>query len=309
MERVVITGATGMIGAALTRACVEAGVRVVAVVRPGSVRLGRLPPSPLVQVVECALMELNRLPERMTGSADAFFHLGWGHTGPAKFDSILYQTENINATLHALTAAKQLGCGVFIGTGSQAEYGPLDLERIGPDSPCSPALAYGICKYAAGKLALLEGERLDLPVAWVRVFSVYGPNDKPTTMIASAVSRMLAGERVAFTPGQQLWDYLYCDDAARALFLLGQRGGGAGGVHCLGSGEARPLAEYIREIAEATGYRLPLQIGALPYAPNQVMRLCADISSLTRETGFVPAVSFEEGIRRTVAAARRNADG
>ena len=304
MERIIITGATGMIGAALTRACVEAGVRVVAVVRPDSARLHCLPISPLVEVVECALTELSQLPKRINGSADAFFHLGWGHTGPAKFENILYQTKNIDATLLALSAAKELGCAVFIGTGSQAEYGPLDLERITPENPCNPKLAYGICKYAAGKLAFLEGERIGLPVAWVRVFSVYGPGDKPSTMIASTLRRMLADERVSFTLGEQLWDYLYCDDAARALYLLGQRGGKASGVFCLGSGNARPLAEYIRSMAKAAGYALPLGIGELSYAPNQVMRLCADISSLTQETGFLPAVSFEEGICRTIEAMR-----
>lgn len=304
MERVIITGATGMIGAALTRACVETGVRVVAVVRPDSARLDNLPDSPLVEVVECALTELEQLTKRIVGKADAFFHLGWGHTGPAKFESILYQTENIDATLRALSAAKEMGCGVFIGAGSQAEYGPLDLARISPESPCNPKLAYGICKYAAGKLAFLEGERIELPVAWVRVFSVYGPGDKPSTMIASTLRRMLANERVSFTPGEQLWDYLYCDDAARALYLLGQRGGKANGVFCLGSGNARPLAEYIRSMADAADYALPLGIGELPYAPNQVMRLCADISSITQETGFLPAVSFEEGIRRTIEAMR-----
>lgn len=304
MERVIITGATGMIGTALTRACVADGVRVVAVVRPDSARLSSLPISPLVEVVECALTELEQLPKRIVGKADAFFHLGWGHTGLAKFESSLYQTENIDATLHALFAAKELGCAVFIGTGSQAEYGPLDLERIAPESPCNPKLAYGICKYAAGKLALLEGERLGLPVSWVRIFSVYGPGDKPSTMIASTLRRMLTNERVSFTPGEQLWDYLYCDDAARALYLLGQRGGKASGIFCLGSGNARPLAEYIRSMAKAANYTLPLGIGELPYAPNQVMRLCADISSLTQETGFLPAVSFEEGIRRTIEAMR-----
>ena len=304
MERVIITGATGMIGAALTRVCVEAGARVVAVVRPDSARLHCLPVSPLVEVVECALTELEQLPKRIVGKADAFFHLGWGHTGPAKFESILYQTENIDATLRALSVAKELGCDVFIGTGSQAEYGPLDLERIAPESPCNPKLAYGICKYAAGKLAFLEGERLGLPVAWVRVFSIYGPGDKPSTMITSTLRRMLAGERVSFTPGEQLWDYLYCDDAARALYLLGRRGGQASGIFCLGSGNARPLAEYIRNMAKIAGYSLPLGIGELPYAPNQVMRLCADISSLTQETGFLPAISFEDGIRRTIETMR-----
>jgi nucleoside-diphosphate-sugar epimerase len=294
-----------MIGAALSHECVQNGVRVTAVLRPDSQKRDRLPSSPLIEPVECALTDLQRLPDLVEGSADAFFHLGWGHTGPAKYDSIFHQTENIDCTLHALHSAKRLGCNVFIGAGSQAEYGPKALPCIGPDTPCSPKIAYGICKYAAGQLALAEGERLDLPVAWVRIFSVYGPGDKPSTMVASTVNRMLYGEPVAFTAGKQIWDYLYCDDAAHALFLLGKRNGASKGVFCLGSGETRQIAEYIKLIADTVGYEQPLQMGSLPYSPNQVMRLCADHTSLTHETGFTPAVSFEEGIRRTVAARRK----
>lgn len=77
-----------------------------------------------------------------------------------------------------------------------------------------------------------------------------------------------------------------------------------GAVYPIGSGSVRPLKEYFEEARDAVDPSLPLGIGMLPYPVNQIMHLQADISSLTRDTGWVPAVSFEEGIRKTVAAFR-----
>ena len=115
----------------------------------------------------------------------------------------------------------------------------------------------------------------------------------------------MAGETPAFTKGEQQWDYLYSGDAAKALLLLGEKGHD-GGVYCLGSGKARPLADYIGMIRDAIDPRLSVALGAVPYAPGQVMYLCADISDLEKDTGFAPRVTFAEGIEKTVDWCRKN---
>jgi nucleoside-diphosphate-sugar epimerase len=78
-----------------------------------------------------------------------------------------------------------------------------------------------------------------------------------------------------------------------------------GAIYPLGSGESRPLRDYFELLRDAVDPALELGLGELPYPPNQVMRLEADISGLTRDTGFVPAVSFEEGVRRVVEQYRQ----
>lgn len=98
-----------------------------------------------------------------------------------------------------------------------------------------------------------------------------------------------------------MWDYIYIDDLIEALYLLGLHGK-PDGVYPIGSGQARPLAEYIRQIQAEIAPDAPLGIGALPYKfgskpDNSVL----DISSLREDTGFAPQVSFEEGIGRTIA--------
>ena len=68
----------------------------------------------------------------------------------------------------------------------------------------------------------------------------------------------------------------------------------------LGSGESRPLYEYIYELRDAIDPNLPLGIGEIPYGPLQVMNLQADICELAKDTGFAPVYTFEKGIRETV---------
>ena len=69
----------------------------------------------------------------------------------------------------------------------------------------------------------------------------------------------------------------------------------------MGSGEARPLAEYITILRDSIDPALKMELGAVPYGPGQVMQLCADIEALREDTGFEPEYSFEQGIQETIA--------
>ena len=297
----VITGATGMIGAALTSLLLERGVRVIALVHPGSKKRGNLPAEhPMLTIVEAGLENLKDLEPQ--SSADAFFHLAWSGTyGDARNDYDL-QLKNVAYTLDAVRLAERYGCTVFVGAGSQAEYGkPKDV--LAPDSPVNPETGYGIAKLAAGQMSRGECHKYGMVQVWTRFFSVYGPGDNAYTMVMSGINQMLDGKRPAYTAGDQLWDYLYCRDAAKAMLLCAEYGTD-GSVYCVGSGKVRPLAEYIEAIRAAVGPQAQVGLGERPYFPGQVMHLQADISTLTRDTGFVPETDFEEGIRRTVAWAK-----
>ena len=114
---------------------------------------------------------------------------------------------------------------------------------------------------------------------------------------------MLNGEAPEYTAAEQMWDYLYSGDAAQAFYLAAEKGRD-GAVYCLGSGQARPLREYIEIMRDEIDPKLTLKFGERPYADTQVMYLCADISALQKDTGFVPRVGFKEGIRETVQWAK-----
>ncbi len=311
IKTAVITGATGMIGTALTQYLLSQGITVAACVRPDSARIERLVEAQKacgqLRIMEADLEDLGAEStcEKLCaalGGADAFFHLGWAGTfGAAARNDMLLQNKNIRYTLDAVKLAKRLGCQVFVGAGSQAEYGRVPAgQKLSATTPAFPENGYGIAKLAAGQMSRIMSEEMGMSHIWIRILSVYGAWDTEKTMVMSAIDTLLDGGRPVFSAGEQLWDYLYAKDAARALYLAAVSGR-SGSIYPLGSGQTRPLKEYIESIREAVNPSAELGIGELPYAQNQVMYLCADIEELTKDTGFVPEYTFEEGIRETVA--------
>lgn len=298
MQRIIVTGATSMIGTALIKECIKKGIEVYAVVRASSGKKMCLPQSEKLHMVDGSLEELEMLPQKIMEKCDTFYHIAWGNTGENRNCSTELQSRNIAYTLAAVKAAHALGCRRFIGAGSQAEYGPMDVDKISPDSPVNPTTPYGAAKLASGQLARMLCKELGMECIWPRIFSVYGIYEKETTMVASGLRKMLAGEKTSFTPALQRWDYLFSADAGRAYYLIGEKGKD-GAVYCVGSGKAAPLKDYIEIMAELTGAE-ETGIGVRPYPAGAVMNLCADISSLTADTGFVPEYTFREGIRETI---------
>lgn len=304
IQTAVVTGPTGAIGIALCEKLLRENVTVYAVCRPGSSRIKDLPKATALHVVECDAKELATLPQKMEGvSVDAFFHFAWAHTIGQGRNDMPAQIENIQSTIDAVRAAKALGCQVFLGAGSQAEYGRVE-GLLKSDTPAFPENGYGMAKLCAGQMSRVEAKALDIDHVWVRILSVYGPHDGPMTMISGTIRKLLAGERPALTAGIQRWDYLYAGDAADAFYLAACHGRN-GAVYPLGSGQAMPLKDYIIQMRDAIDPALPLGLGEVPYGPLQVMHLQADISALQADTGFVPKTPFAEGIRRTMDWVKR----
>ncbi len=295
MKRAIVTGATGAVGTALVRELADAGTEVLVLIREGSGRNRNIPEHPLIRRMPCALEDLAAVRNETGQDWDVFYHLAWaGTTGDARNDMYL-QNQNVKYALDAVAAAARFGCRKWIGIGSQAEYGRAE-EALRPDTPVRPETGYGYAKLCAGQMTGEYARQLGMQQIWVRVLSVYGPNDGAGSMVMSTIRKLKEGTVPEFTKGEQWWDYLYSGDAARALRLLGETDT-EGRVYVLGSGTARPLAEYIGIIRDIAAPGHALGIGRLPYSPNQVMYLCADTSALERDTGWRPGTTFEEGIR------------
>lgn len=299
----VVTGPTGAVGLALCRELLCRGWQVFAVVHPGSLRADRLPVHPSLHRIECDMSRADRLPELIPGGARVLYHLAWGHTTGDGRNDMLAQNENVRYTIEHIQAAKELGCDTFVGTGSQAEYGRVQ-GLLKPDTPCFPENGYGMAKLCAGQMSRVEAEKLKIRHIWVRILSIYGPGDNDRAMIPELIGALLRGECPSLTPGKQLWDYLYSEDAANALAALAEKGK-SGCVYPLGSGQARPLREYVEILRDLIDPTLPLGFGERPYAPRQVMHLQADISSIVRDTGYMRVTPFAQGAAATIAWYRK----
>lgn len=133
------------------------------------------------------------------------------------------QTQNIRYTLDAVELAKQLGCQVFVGAGSQAEYGRV-TGSLSAHTPAFPENGYGIAKLCAGQMSRIACRQQGIRHVWARILSVYGTFEGPNTMVMSSIRTLLRGERPLFTGSEQMWDYLFPKTLPTACILWRKRG-------------------------------------------------------------------------------------
>lgn len=298
MKRAIITGPTGTIGVALTDILTKNGCEVYAICRPNSSNIKHLINRTNLHVIECDISNLLDLKSKLSGKFDAFYHFAWKGTFGDARNEVDLQFNNVKYTLNAVTLAKILECKMFIGAGSQAEYGHF-FEPADENTYTKPFTLYGAAKLAAGQMSRVYAQNLGLKHIWVRIFSVFGPCDDSRTLVSYVINELKSGKSPVLTPGEQVWDYLYSYDAAVALQKIAKNGKN-GAVYCLGSGKKKLLKEYIQEIADVVNPSVTLKFGQRPYGENQVMFLAANISSLTNDTGFVPKYEFKQAVKEII---------
>ncbi len=315
IRKAVITGATSSLGTAMISECIDNNIEVLALANRGSKNLGRIPKSDKVRIVECSVDEFgsDELLETIknvdpSGSFDVFVNFAWTSTAGDNARNMLgQQAMNVRYSLDAVDLAEKLGCKVFIGAGSQAEYGRTE-EDLTEETVCRPETAYGMAKLCAGQMTRLACRQKGIKHIWPRILSGYGPNCQPQTIINYTITELINGRSPELTACEQIWDFIYTGDVAKALLLLAEKGKD-GEVYVIGSGKSRTLKEYmedirmvISEVPGNTGLtKVPdISFGAKPYTESIVMHLSCDISKLKNDTGFVPETDFETGIRKTI---------
>ena len=150
--------------------------------------------------------------------------------------------------------------------GSQAEYGPKS-NKLDETTSVDPTTLYGLGKNLATYQVTEAMCRLRrVRHAWIRVFSTYGPRDNPAWLIPSLIAKLQAGEVPELTKCEQIWDFLYVDDAADAIVDVAETRSPAG-VFNLGSGEGRPLRDTVMLLRDLVRPGAELGIGKVAYRP------------------------------------------
>lgn len=296
--RLLVTGATGFLGAHLLQRLAGEDAQVAILLRPGS-------DAWRIESLRARVMEIVgdlKEPRSYTAAVEEFApeavaHLAWSGVGNRHRNELAQIEDNLFATLELLKVARAAGCRVWLGLGSQAEYGPANA-RINEDAPTRPTTLYGAAKLSACVLAEQLCKRFDVRFVWLRLFSSYGPLDDPGWMIPHLILSLLRRERPALTEGTQRWDYIYASDVAEAI-QMALKSPEASGVFNLGSGEAERLRSIVERVRDLIDPSLPLGFGEAPFREDQVMHLEADTSRL-RALGWRPRVGLAEGLARTV---------
>jgi len=288
----VITGATSFIGLELINLLLSQGHSVVAVCRPNSKGLSSIPQG--VEIVASEMSGYRNLHKNIT-SADVFINLAWCGTRHDGRNIADVQKENISYTLTTMFAAEKIGCKVFVESGSQAEYGSTTLPQT-ENMPCYPFSEYGKAKLEVKEKAFELSEQLDIKYIHLRIFSIYGENDHPWTLVMSAIEKMLKNEKVELSPCTQNWNFVYVKDAVRQIVGLCEYAIKTSNykheVYNIASKDTRVLKEFVEEMKQISTSESELNYGAM--IPQNLVSIQPQVSKTDSATGFISNYSFEE---------------
>lgn len=292
--RVLITGATGFLGGALVRACLAAGMDVVAARRPHS------PVDRLADVADRVTFHdvSDDGLDAALGTAtpcDAIIHAAtcYGRNGEAW--TAVFEA-NTRFPLRLLERAVARGVGTFINI----------------DTVLDPQVnAYALSKRQFadwGRLAACHSPALRF--VNVRLEHIYGPGDDASKFVTHIIRRCLANaESIPLTEGLQRRDFIHVSDAVAGLRQLLEVGHGGllptgWSEFDLGSGEAVRLRDLVELVHRLSASRAGLQFGALPYRANESMESVADTAAL-RALGWQCRIPLAEGLKQTIDYEKR----
>lgn len=296
MKKVIVTGANGFVGGALTKELVAQGIHVLALDMEG--HKDNLPEDALVLFCPFSLENAQQLKDIIVDrDYDTFYHLAWaGSAGPARADTEL-QLKNAQWTIDCIRVAKELGCSKFVNAGSIMELETIDAA-FKPGNRPGLGYIYGSGKLAAHTMAKAVAADIGIDLVWAMITNAYGVGERSPRMVNTTIQKCIRGEAPKFTAGTQNYDFVYIDDVARAFRLIGENGRPFC-EYLIGSSNAKPLKDFLLEMKEAIAPDLDFIFGDIPFTGVNQPLEDFDCSKTEQDTGFRAQISFAEGCRRT----------
>ncbi|MDP2972300.1 MAG: SDR family NAD(P)-dependent oxidoreductase [Deltaproteobacteria bacterium] len=218
---------------------------------------------------------------------------------PSIVDPLLYEDVNLRGTIVLLQTCKAYGIKNFIFASSSSVYG--ENQRVPfseKDLDIQPISPYGATKRAGELLCYSYHHLYEMDIACLRIFTAYGPRQRPEMAIYKFTRLIDQGEKIPiYGDGSSRRDYTYIDDLIEGILGVIRYHKGFE-VYNLGESQTTSLIELVRLIEGAL--RKKANIEMLEPQPGDVSITYADITKAKRMIGYQPRVSMEEGIRRFV---------
>jgi len=290
-RRVVVTGAGGYVGHQAVDQLLALGCEVHTLAREDSNIAG-------VHVHRADLLTDGDLTWQLAAiGADTLLHCAWS-VAPGRFWTDPANIDWVAASLRLFRAFVSSGGRRIVGVGSCAEYDWTGSPFVEKGSPIRPSTLYGNAKAALGGLLTSFARQESISAGWGRLFFLYGPREPRGKLVADAICTLIAGQRLATTPGLQRRDFMHVEDAGRALALLALSG--VEGPVNIASGVCVPVRRLIERIEILTRTSELVDYGARAPAPGDPPELAANIVRARDELGFVPRFNIDDGLADTV---------
>lgn len=290
-QRVLLTGASGFIGAQLCAALLQAGAVVHALSR-------RVQPAQLngPQWWQGDLADLGQLRSLFNViQPDIVFHLASYVSGSRDLAAVLptFQS-NLLSTVHLLTLAAEQGCRRVVLAGSLEEPQPSGSEPI-------PASPYAAAKGASSAYARMFHALYQTPVVIARLFMVYGPGQRDLHKLVPYVTlALLRGEAPRLSSGTRPIDWIYIDDVVAGLLAAALTPGLEGSTVELGSGTMATVRTVVEQLQQITGATVQPIFGGVADRPFEQVRL-ANVAASYAQMGWQPRIDLQAGLQQTVA--------
>jgi nucleoside-diphosphate-sugar epimerase len=287
-NRVLVTGASGFIGAHLCRKLHEEGAETHAVYR------SRLPVNAGGYRWRQADLANSREVKQLIAEVqpDLIFHLASHVMGAPDLEHVLPTFQcNLQSTVNLLEAAAHSNCGRIILTGSLA-------EPVASNGEAFPSAPYAAAKWASSAYARMFHALYNLPVLIARVFMVYGPAQVDVSkLIPYVILALLQGRTPKISSGSRLLDWIYVSDVVDGFLALAQANGIEGETVDLGSGALISIREIVQKVAELLDGTA--EFGAIADRPLEPTRIAKTEETFAR-IGWKAQVSLQEGLERTI---------
>ncbi|MFI4987218.1 MAG: GDP-mannose 4,6-dehydratase [Alphaproteobacteria bacterium] len=296
----VVTGGAGFIGSHMVDLLLERGygVRVIDNLVGGrEANLAHHAGNPRLAFRKADIRELEPGDALFAGARYIFHFAGIGDIVPSIERPLEYLSVNTQGTARMLECARAAGVEKFVYAASSSCYG-LAATPTREDHPIRPQYPYALSKYQGEEAAFHWHRVYKLPVNSLRIFNAYGTRSR-TSGAYGAVFGVFLRQKLAKTPftvvgdGSQSRDFLYASDVA-AAFLAAAETERVGQAYNLGAGNPQTVNRLVELLGGETIH--------IPKRPGEPDCTWADVSKITRELGWAPQVSFEEGVARIVRA-------
>lgn len=302
MSRVLLSGATGVVGSAILQALLDGGHEVLALARDPA----KLKAKEHLSVVACDMTSLPACvePAIYRFEPEMFIHAGWhgSHAGARNDMSLIEANMKASATL--LVMAQGAGAQRVIGFGSQAEYAPEFAHAIGEEAPTQPDSAYGAAKLALCTSAQEFCEHTGMAFTWLRLFTCYGPQMHRGYIIPTLIDTMRRGEMPVLRTPNAVWDCLHADDAASGVLrVLAHKE--PSGIFNLASGRGISVAGLALIIARHMDFKETEKLRhLLANDMSPATQRIADNAKFCAQFAWQPAIDLEQGLETCLKAGR-----
>ncbi len=295
-KKILMTGATGFIGACLLRRLLEEGAKPHLILRPQA-QLWRLRDI-LAQVrsYRSDLSDAKALLKLVDRSApDIIYHLS-AHGAYADQDDPeqIFKT-NVIGGRQLLHAANKVGYGLFVNTGSSSEYG-YKQKPMKETDVLQPESEYAVSKASFTQWCGYVARRDKRPIVTLRPFSVYGPYEQPTRFVPTLMKALHLRRPMDLVASTTARDFIYVDDMVEAYLRVGQLRQYPGEVFNIGTGRQHTIAQVVKAAVSVSGCRTDFRWGRMPARSWDTNCWVADIKKAKACLNWAPQYSLKDGL-------------